>query len=168
MTRFQTIPTLILLALTSLAAHAAGPLANPLAGTWALVAVDNVSPDGSRVQIYGPNPQGIAIFDSAGHYAMEIFRVGRPKFASNDKSRGTPDEYQAAVQGSNSHFGTYSVNAADHTVTFNVDQASFPNWEGTARTSPYSLTNDELKIIVAHPTTGGPNVTGEVVWKRMR
>jgi hypothetical protein len=85
------------------------PLKDQLVGTWTLVLVDNVQSDGSRIQLYGPNPQGILFFDGAGHYALEILRSGRPRFAANDKSKGTPEEYQAAVQGTNSHFGTYAV-----------------------------------------------------------
>jgi hypothetical protein len=139
-----------------------------LIGTWTLVLVDNVLPDGSRVQLYGPNPQGIAMFDASGHYSMLILRDGRPKFAANDKGQGTPEEYKAAVQGSNCHFGTYTVNQTDHIVTFHIEHATFPNWEGTERESPFTLMGDEFKFTVAHPTTGGPNVTGEVAWKRVR
>jgi hypothetical protein len=79
--------------------------------------VDNVLPDGSRVQLYGPNPQGIAKFDANGRYSMQIMRDGRPKFAANYKGKGTPEEYKTSVQGSNCHFGTCTVNETDHTVT---------------------------------------------------
>jgi hypothetical protein len=34
-----------------------------LAGAWAYVSVDTVRPDGSRAPMYGPNPQGLVIFD---------------------------------------------------------------------------------------------------------
>jgi hypothetical protein len=138
-----------------------------LVGTWTLVFVDNVLPDGNRVQLYGPNPQGIAMFDANCRYSMQIMSDGRPKFAANDKGKGTPEEYKAAVQGSNCHFGTYTVNETDHTVTFHIEHATFPNWEGSERKSPFTLVDDEFKFTVAHPTTGGPNVTGEVAWKRI-
>jgi hypothetical protein len=38
----------------------------------------------------------------------------RPRFAAADKSKGTSEEYKAAVQGSNCHFGRSIVNDADH------------------------------------------------------
>lgn len=138
-----------------------------LVGTWTLVLVDNVLPDGSRVQLYGPNPQGILMFDANGRYSMQILRDGRPKFAANDKSKGTPEEYKAAAQGSNSHFGTYAVSDTDHAITFHIEHASFPNWEGTERKSTFTLTDDKFEYSVANPTTGGANVTGEVAWKRI-
>src|SRR3954453_5975281 len=83
-----------------------------LAGTWTLVAVDNVKPDGSRIQPYGPHPDGLLVLDAGGRYAVHIFRPGRPRFAANDKSQGTPEENRAAVQGTNTHFGRYAVDAA--------------------------------------------------------
>lgn len=138
-----------------------------LLGTWTLTLVDNVLPDGSRIHLYGPNPQGIAMFDAGGHYSLQIMSDGRPKFSANDKGKGTPDEYKAAVQGSNCHFGTYTVNESDHTVTLHVEHATFSNWEGSVQIFPFTLAGDEFKFIVPHPTTGGPNVTGEVVWKHL-
>jgi hypothetical protein len=139
---------------------------NELLGTWTLVLVDNVLPDGRRVHLYGDNPQGILTFDADGRYALQIFQTGRPKFASNDKAKGTPEENQAAVQGSNSHFGRYAVNAKDQIITFHVEHASFPNWEGTQRSCPFTVTKDRLKYIVPNPSSGA-NVTGEVEWQRM-
>jgi Lipocalin-like domain len=102
-----------------------------LVRTWTLILVDNVLPDGSRIPLYGPNPKGIVMFDAGGHYSLQIMRDSRPKFAANDKSKGTAEEYKAAVQGSNCHFGRYTVNEQDHTVTLYVEHATYSNWEGT-------------------------------------
>ncbi|PTL85725.1 lipocalin-like domain-containing protein [Vitiosangium sp. GDMCC 1.1324] len=156
-----------------LALPAGGAMAEPqtlqeeLVGTWTLVLVDNVLPDGSRVELYGPHPQGLLMFDAQGRYSLQILRAGRARFTSNDKSKGTPEENKAAVQGSNSHFGRYSVNEAERTVTFHIEHAFFPNWEGTEQKRTFTLTGDELKYTVPTPTTGG-TATGEVVWKRAR
>jgi hypothetical protein len=65
-------------------------LKEQLVGTWAYVSVDTVRQDGSRVPIYGPNPQGLASFDSNGRYILLISRSGQPKFASNNRMEGTP------------------------------------------------------------------------------
>jgi lysophospholipase L1-like esterase len=139
--------------------------ANPLVGTWTLVLVDNVLSDGSRVHLYGPRPSGLLMFDAGGRYGLQIVSAGRPTFAANDKSRGTADEYRAAVQGSNAHFGTYAVDQAKGTITFRIDHASFPNWEGTEQRRAFSLVGDHLNYTVPAPTTGGGAV-GEVEWRR--
>ena len=166
---FGTTLPLLLLAAALRWAHASGPeqsaAANPLVGTWTLVLVDNVRPDGNRVHLYGPSPSGLLMFDAGGHYSPQIVSAGRPAFAANDKNRGTADEYQAAVQGSNAHFGTYAVNQAEGTITFRIEHASFPNWEGTEQTRAFTLVGDHLKYTVSAPTTGDGAV-GEVEWRR--
>lgn len=161
-------PALIALSLVlACGAARAAETASPLAGTWALVLVDNVLPDGSRVELYGPGPQGRLVFDDHGQYALQIFRAVRPKFAANDKGKGTPEENQAAVQGSNAHFGRYTVDETAHTITFSIEHASFPNWEGTVQKRTFTLVGDDLKYTVPTPTTGVA-ATGEVVWRRVR
>jgi hypothetical protein len=137
-----------------------------LVGTWKVVLVDNILPDGSRIQLYGPNPQGILTFDASGHYSLQIMRADRPRFAANDKSKGTPEEYQAAVQGTNAHFGTYSVGEDGRSIVFHIEHASFPNWEGIEQKRPFTLAGDDLTYAVPTPTTGA-KVTGEVKWKRV-
>ncbi|NTX66223.1 lipocalin-like domain-containing protein [Myxococcus sp. CA051A] len=139
-----------------------------LVGSWTLVLVDNVLPDGKRVQLYGAEPQGLLMFDGQGRYSIQILRAGRARFASSDKNQGTPEENQATVRGTNSHFGRYSVNEVERTVTFHIDHASFPNWEGTQQRRTFTLTGDELKYIVPAPTTGGTGAVGEVKWRRAK
>lgn len=139
-----------------------------IVGTWTLVSADNVFPDGRRVQIYGPEPQGMLTFDASGRYSLHIYRQGRLKFAANDKAKGSPEENQSTVQGSNTHFGRYTINEADSSITFHIDQALFPNWEGTQQKRSFRLAADRLIYIVRTPTTGGVAAIGEVVWRRAK
>ena len=139
-----------------------------LVGTWSLLAADNVFPDGKRVHVYGPEPQGILMFDSAGRYSLHIYRTGRIKFAANDKAKGSPEENQSTVEGSNTHYGRYTVNESDASITFHIDHALFPNWEGTQQKRSFRIVGDRLTYIVATPTTGGRAALGEVVWVRAK
>ena|SRR5258706_15591818 len=143
------------------------PLQQQLIGTWTLVSVDNIYPDGSRVHPYGENPQGLLMFDNHGNYAIQILKALRPKVASGDKNKCTPEENAALVQGSNSHFGKFSVEESNHTIIFNIEHASFPNWEGTEQKRAYTYTGDYIKYVVTHTTQGGQSVVAEVAWKRM-
>jgi hypothetical protein len=142
-------------------------LQEQLIGTWALVSVDNIYPDSSRVRPYGNNPQGMLIFDVNGNYAIQILKVVRPKIVSGDKNKCTPEENAMIVQGSNSHFGKYSVDEPGKTITFNIAHASFPNWEGTEQKRTYTYTGDEIKYVVTHTTQGGLAVVAEVAWRRL-
>ena len=60
-----------------------------LIGTWTLESDTNTAPDGRTVQPFGPNPAGIAIFDSNGHFAIINSRSDLPKFAANNRMQGT-------------------------------------------------------------------------------
>lgn len=137
-----------------------------LIGLWSLVAVENTNPDGSKTLPYGPNPQGLLVFDVSGSYAIQILKAIRPQVAAGDKNKATPEENAALVQGNNSHFGKYSMDEVKQIVTFQVEHAFYPNWEGTIQERFYTLSNNELKYIVTHTTNGGA-VTAAVIWKKM-
>lgn len=153
---------------TSKKTSANNPLQKQLTGTWTLVSVDNIYPDSSRVHPYGEDPKGLLVFDDKGNYAIQILKAVRPKVASGDKNKATPEEYAALVQGSNSHFGRYTVDETGKTITFLVEHASFPNWEGTAQKRAYTYTGNEIKYVVTHTTQGGQAVVAEVAWKRLQ
>lgn len=140
-------------------------LQEQLVGAWTYISVDTVRPDGSREPMYGPNPQGLVIFDGNGHYALVNARLDLPKFASNNRMSGTPEEYKAVVQGAISHFGTYTVNEAEKTITFHIQTSSFPNWNGAVQRRPFSLIGDQLKWTTPSASGGG---VGEVVLKRAK
>ena len=100
--------------------------AKDLVGTWTLVS--NVTEQGgNKTDTFGPNPQGILTVDANGRYVLAIVRAGLPKVASNNRTTATPEENKAIVQGSITHFGTISVNAADKTMTFKIETSTFPN-----------------------------------------
>jgi len=139
-------------------------LKEQIVGTWSYVSVDIVRPDGTRVPLFGPNPTGLAIFESNGRYLLLTARADRQKFASNNRNNGTAEENKAAVQGAIAHFGKYIVNEADKTITFQIETSTFPNWNGIEQKRPFTLTGDELKWTTA-ASSGG---MAEVVLKRVR
>lgn len=153
------------LALALLTAGAARAADFPLAGTWTLTAADRITPAGVREHDYGQAPKGRLIVDAAGRYSLQIFRSERPRFASGDKKRGTPEEYAGAVLGSSTHYGTLAIDEAAHLLTFQIDGASFPNWEGTTQKRAYELKGDTLSYRV--PTAPDGNVPISA-WKRER
>jgi Lipocalin-like domain len=132
---------LAILLLPSLFAHAQTP---SIVGTWALTGADKILPDGTRVSDFGANPHGLVIFTSDGHYAVEIYRADRLKFSSADKLKGTPEEYKDASLGMSVHFGRYAVDSVKGTISFQIDRASFPNWDDTTQVRTYEMVGDEL------------------------
>jgi hypothetical protein len=129
-------------------------LKEQLVGTWTLMLTSTKLPDGSPV--WGSNPIGLLIFTDNGLHSSQLMRSDRPKFASNSRVQGTPEENKAAVQGSISSFGTYTVDEANKTFTVRYLGSTFPNREGTEETWAVVINGDELRI--THPSTsvGGP------------
>jgi len=139
-----------------------------LVGNWTLLLVDDIKDDGTHVPGFGPNPDGSLIFTADGHYSLQIVRFGRPAFASKDRLKGTADENKAAVQGMVSHFGTYTVDEANKTVTFRVAASSFPNWEATTqKRAVTAITDDVLTYNTPAPSALG-YVRAEVAWKKSK
>jgi Lipocalin-like domain len=143
-------------------------LKEQLVGTWKLVSSHNVRNDGSKIDVYGPNANGIVIYTSDGHFALVNTRSDLPKFASNSRDRGTPEEYKAVVQGSIAYFGTYTVNEADKVITAQIEGSTFPNAIGgpDQKRIITFLTADELKF--TNPAATSRGGTLELVWKRAK
>jgi len=139
--------------------------ANEVVGTWSLVS-SVTEKDGTRTDQFGSGAKGMMTLDADGHFMLTIIGPDLPKFASNNRAGGTPDENGAVVSKSIAMIGTYSVNSVDKTLIFKVDSATFPNWNGTEQKRLLSSGNrDELKYITPTASSGG---VGTVTWKRAR
>ena len=140
-------------------------LKDQLIGTWSFVSSTGKLADGSPT--WGTDPRGSLILTENGRFSVQIMRNDRPKFASNNRMKGTPEEIKATVEGTISYFGTYEVDEAGKTLTYKIEGSSFSNWNGTDQKRPIvSLTYDELKYSNPAPSIGGP--TTELMWKRTK
>ena len=135
-----------------------------LAGTWTLTAADRLKPDGARARDYGEHPKGRLIIDAKGRYSLQIFDGDRPRIASGDKAKATPEELAGAVIGSSTHYGTVAIDPAAHVLVFRIEGASFPNWDGTEQRRKYALTADSLSYQVPTPRPDGSIPISE--WRR--
>lgn len=149
--------------LTMLTGSTFAQSAKDLEGTWFAVSNETTAPDGKKSLPFGPDPQGILMFDSAGNYSLQICSSKRPKFAGNNRIEGTPEENKAAVTGCNPHWGRYTVN--DGAIVFKIEHAMYANWEGTEQKRKFTLSGDQLTYHVPAASTGG---TAELVWKRAK
>jgi len=136
-----------------------------LQGTWEMVSAYEIKADGTRSTNYGEHPLGLLTVDAAHRYNMQIFRTGRPVFASGDKARGTPDEYRQAVIGSSTHFGTVTIDAVKHELVFEVKAASFPNWEGKRQVRDYTF-KDGLLTYAVPAAASSSGIVAYSIWHR--
>jgi hypothetical protein len=139
-------------ALLALALSAGAATAQPvrslrdqIVGTWNFVVAEVTAPDGKKSFPFGETPKGILIFTADGRFAQIHVAGDVPRIASNNRLTATPEEYAEIMRRSLSVFGTYTVDEANKTVTYNIVSASFPNWQGEAQTRTIDkLTADEF------------------------
>jgi len=137
--------------------------AKDLVGAWSLVSDTATTADGRKVQPFGPQPNGMAIFDSAGHFSIVISRPDLPKFASNNRMRGTAAENEAIVQGSIGFFGTYAIK--DGVIVQHIEGGTWPAWAGTdQKRTVASFTGDEQTWTTVNSFAG----KSELHWKRVK
>jgi len=72
---------------------------------------------------------------------LGITRSGLPKFPSNNRQAGAPEENKAVVQGAL----PTSVSKTDKTFTVQIEGTTFANWIGTDQKRPFTISGDELK-----------------------
>jgi hypothetical protein len=127
-----------------------------LVGIWKYESIVVERTDGTRVAPFGPDPRGVITLSADGRYSLQLIRADIPKIASKDRLSGTADENRAVAQGVLSEFGTYSVNAAEGTLTLHVETSSFPNENGTNQERIItSISADKLQWTNPTPTTPG-------------
>jgi hypothetical protein len=157
------ILALVTFAPTLMGARSANELS--LQGTWLMDSAYEVLADGTRTTNYGPHPEGLMMVDNAGRYTIQIFRPDRPAFKSGDKTRGEPNEYRAAVLGSSTHFGRVTLDRAKRQLQFDVEAASFPNWEGERQVRNYTYADGVLTYAVP-ATASGNGTVAYSVWRK--
>src|SRR4051794_38727566 len=165
MNLIKTLATMTVLTLGVIALPcAAFAQSSEAIGMWTFVSSINEQ-GGRKTETYGPGAMGVMVLDSSGRYAVTIIAAGLPKFVSDNRAAATADEAKAVVGRSNAHFGTYSVNPGEKTITFNIESATFPNWNGTGQKRTLTIRGDELQYAVAVSSAGGSSV---VTWKRSK
>jgi len=138
-----------------------------LEGSWEMTAAYEILADGTRVTNYSEHPHGLMMIDRDGRYTIQIFRPDRPRFASGDKTRGTAEEYRTAVLGSSTHFGRVQALPDGRTLIFDVEAASFPNWEGKQQRREYSFRDGVLSYAVPASASGNGTIAWSL-WRKLR
>lgn len=136
-------------------------LSEQLLGSWTLISHELVRRDGSRIPVYGVNPEGFAVFDTGGHFIISVMRSDRARFAIDHPAQGTAEENKMTSRGTMTYFGKYSVREADRVIDIHIDASSFPNWNRVDQTRGFTIIGDQLTLTVA--ALGGH---AEVKWKR--
>ena len=131
-------------------------LKEQLAGTWMLTAGTEQHPDGKKVT---PWSEGRLMLDANGNLAFFLIGRDRPK---------TGNDPRVPVGPAVAYYGTYSVNEAEKSLTWKIERALWPGFDGGERKQSVALTGDTMT------TTGSPVQTpqGAIIpineWKRVK
>ena len=147
------------------AQQTAANMKQQLVGTW-IVTSQYVQQGDKRVEAFGSQPKGAFMFDQDGHFSNILMKSDLPKFAANNRVKGTAEENRSVVQGSIAYFGTYSINEKDGSVTFAIEGSTFPNWIGQKQKRTVTIKGDEMYVV--NPTAAIGAGTVHVSLKRAK
>lgn len=143
--------------------------ADKFVGAWRLVSAEFRNEDGSpAASPYGEQPQGVLMYDAHGTMSAQLSQSGRVAFAIPDRMRGTPEEIKAAFETYQAYWGRYAIDEREHTVTHTVMGALLPNWVGTRQRRHYSFRDGKLELRTPPLAIGGRQVTGVLLWEKIR
>ena len=162
---FAALSSLLCIALFVSATETFAQAAKSLVGSWTLVTSFTTDANGKKEATFGEKPMGQVTFSSNGRYTLLITRPDLPKFAGNNRAKGTLEENKAVVGGTIAHYGTYKMDDKAKAIVFHIESSSYPNWNGTEQTRPFSVTATELKWNTPSASGGG---SADLVWKRTK
>ena len=135
--------------------------ARDMVGSWSLESDVSTTPDGHELLPFGPTPRGLAIFNPDGRFAIVLSRPDLPRFASDNRMKGTAAENEAIVRGSFAFFGTYSV--ADGVIVQHIEGGTWPEWVGTDQKRTITSFAKDEQTWTTVPSFGGKS---ELRWSR--
>jgi hypothetical protein len=139
---------------------------NQVLGTWKMITAQ-IDPDGKNQPAYGPKPNGMLVFTPDMHFIEVLTDSMIPRFASDERGKGTPEENARAMDGSIAFFGTYTVDKNGVFSGNRVDAATFPNWIGSVRTTKeLQLVVDGDQMIENFQRPDGTKIA--IRWQRVR
>jgi hypothetical protein len=127
-------------------------LKDQIVGAWKTVAIYNEEA-GKKTHLYGESPVGMTVFDRSGTFISWLSKPDLPRFAADNRLKGTDAEYRAVMQGIVAGYGTYTVEG--DTVAIKWIASSYPNRAGTTEKRSYKLAGDELTAVNPTAASGG-------------
>jgi hypothetical protein len=142
-------------------------------GAWRLIGIDYSGPNGALVDpIFGPNPQGIIIYDSSGWMSVQIVTANRPTIArpaSRTMGAQSTDDAKLAAQAFDTYyayFGTWEFDAAKSVITHHLKASLMPYETGVEYRREVTFDGAHLKLIVRSQQNGEMRLQ-TLVWARV-
>jgi hypothetical protein len=144
-----------------------------IVGAWRLVGIDYSGPDGALADpVFGPNPQGIIIYDQSGWMSVQIVTANRPVMvrpAMRTSRVVTPDDAKlaaAALDTYYAYFGTWDYNADTSVITDHLNSSLLPYETGLEYRREATFDGVHLRLIARSQGTGEERHR-TLVWTRV-
>ncbi len=143
-------------------------LREQLIGAWKLLSYVEKPVDGSEpFYPMGKEPQGIIMYTPDGYMSAQLMDPDRPKFASGDWFRGTPEEIKEEALGYIAYSGPFHTDEEKQHLTHSMFVSLFPNWLGQTQPRIVKIEGDVLHLSSATPIdSGGKKTMSYLSWKR--
>lgn len=146
---------------------------NPLIGTWKLVSITAIFPDGSiNKEAFGANPIGYINYTTEGKM-MVIFSKSQRQFLSgNSASPLTNAIHSVPVEERAEAFSTFNSYAGNYTldgdkVIHHVEIASVPNRIGKSLTRTFRLNGNRVTLKTPPSKSDDTSKIFELTWERI-
>jgi hypothetical protein len=144
-----------------------------IVGAWRLVGIDYSGPNGALTDpVFGPNPQGIIIYDQSGWMSVQIVTANRPVIAKPVMRTSrvvTPDDAKLAAAAFDSYyayFGTWDYNADTSVITHHLNSSLLPYETGLDHSREVTFDGVHLGLI-ARSQESGEERHRTLVWTRV-
>jgi len=143
-------------------------LRDQLIGAWKLVSYVEKPVDGSPPAYpFGEDAHGMIMYTHDGFMSAQLSVRKRAPFASDDWSKGKPEEFAAAASTYFAYTGPFQVDEEKQTLTHSMFISLFPNWIGQTQPRVVQIDDDFLTITTEKPVESlGKMVKPELRWKR--
>jgi hypothetical protein len=142
-------------------------------GAWRLVGIDYSGPNGALTDpVFGPDPQGIIIYDQSGWMSVQIVTANRPAIgrpATRTSRVVTPDDAKLAAVAFDTYyayFGTWDYNADTSVITHHLSSSLLPYETGLEYRREVTFDGVHLKLIARSQETGEERHR-TLVWTRL-
>lgn len=114
---------------------------------------------------FGPNAKGLLMYQRDGHMCAELMNPDRPKSA--DPRHSTPEEKNAAAEGSFAYCGRYEIDATQDWIVHQPEVATDPDYVGSRQVRPFRF--DGGRLILSDNEKNDPSVARwKIVWEKVQ
>jgi hypothetical protein len=146
---------------------------NPLLGTWKLISITAIFPDGNvGKEAFGANPIGYITYTTEGKMMVIFSKGDRPLLSGNSASPLTAAIHQVPIEERAEAFSTFNSYAGSYTLDGNkvihhVEIASIPNRIGKSLTRTFTLNGN--RVILKTPPSKNDDTPKmfELIWERI-